>query len=112
MLHGSRNPPERTTQLLIRLLPPGDRKVLIRIFSFALLLPSVTLSPDGRPNAPTASGDKQARKPDGLASSVVCCVRSRRSQSGTIQVRLLPLAMGLTLSVDSLPALLGVRKET
>jgi len=29
--------------LLIRLLPPGDRKVLIRIFSFALLLPSVTL---------------------------------------------------------------------
>jgi hypothetical protein len=43
MLHGSRNPPERTTQLLIRLLPPGDRKVLIRIFSFALLLPSVTL---------------------------------------------------------------------
>jgi hypothetical protein len=32
--------------------------------------------------------------------------------SGTIQVRLLPLAMGLTLLVDSLPALLGVRKET
>ena len=65
-----------------------------------------------RPNAPTASGDKQARKTDGLASSMVCCGRSRRSQSGTIQVRLLPLALGLTLLVDSLPALLGVRKET
>ena len=70
------------------------------------------LSPDGRPSAPTAPGDKQARNTDGLASSMVCCGRSRRSQSGTIQVRLLLLAMGPTLLVDSLPALLGVRKET
>ena len=95
--------------------PAGDRKVLIRIFNFALLLSfsdARNLSPDERPNVPMASGDKQARKTDGLASSVVCCGRSRRSQSGTIQVRLLPLAMGLTLLVDSLPALLGVRKET
>src|SRR5258708_38366863 len=101
--------------LLIRLLPPGgpqgpDSHLQLRpppSFSDAR-----NLSPDGRPNAPTASGDKQARKTDGLASSMVCCGRSRRSQSGTIQVRLLSLAMGLTLLVDSLPALLGVRKET
>ena len=64
----------------MRLRPPhsfaaaGDRKVLIRIFGFALVLcfsDARHLSPDGRPNAPRASGDKQGRKTDGLASSMV-----------------------------------------
>src|SRR6516165_11345495 len=60
--------------LLIRLLPPGDRKVLICIFSFALLLSfsdARNLSPDARPNVPTASGDKQGRKTHALISNMV-----------------------------------------
>ena len=89
--------------LLIRLLPPGDHKVLICIFSFALLLSfsdARNPSPDERPNAPMASGDTQGRKTHALISNVVWFVAD-----------LAPLALGLTLLVDSLPAPLGVRKE-
>ena len=55
-------------------MPPGDRNVLIFIFSFALLLSfsdARNLSPDERGNAPMASGYKQGRKTHALISNMV-----------------------------------------
>ena len=53
----------------------GDRKVVIRIFGFALvLLPFIDArhpNPNGRPQCAEGVGDKQGRKTDGLASSMV-----------------------------------------
>ena len=54
--------------LLIRLPSPGDRKVLIRIFGFDLVL---SFSDAGAPKCAEGVGDKQGRKTDGLASSMV-----------------------------------------